>query len=74
MTRLLLGKRQELARRTGADLELRWVVDTDLERPRDFPVPKELLSRNVQDILDDPEVEVVVELVALSAGVRWARV
>ena len=40
VTRLLLGKRQELARRTGADLELRWVVDTDLERPREFPVPK----------------------------------
>ncbi|MCK4299079.1 MAG: homoserine dehydrogenase, partial [Planctomycetes bacterium] len=60
---LLLSKRQELAQRTGADLELRWVVDTDLERPRDFSVPQELLSRDLQDVLDDPEVEVVAELV-----------
>ena len=60
---LLLAKRQELAERTGADLELRRVVDTDLERPRDFPVPEELLSRDLQDVLDDPEVEVVAELV-----------
>jgi len=63
VTRLLLGKRRELARRTGADLELRWVVDTDLERPRDFPVAKELLVSDLQKVLDDPEVEVVVELV-----------
>ncbi len=63
VARLLLSKRQELAQRTGADLELRWVVDTDLERPRDFPVPQELLSRDLQDVLDDPEVEVVAELV-----------
>ncbi len=63
VARLLLSKRQELAQRTGADLELRWVVDTDLERPRDFSVPQELLSRDLQDVLDDPEVEVVAELV-----------
>lgn len=63
VARLLLSKRQELAQRTGADMELRWVVDTDLERPRDFPVPQELLSRDLQDVLDDPEVEVVAELV-----------
>lgn len=67
---LLLSRREELARRTGADLVLRRVVDTDLERPREFPVPAELLSRDLNDVLDDPEVKVVAELVGGIEGTR----
>jgi len=60
---ILLAKRRELAVRTGADLELRRLVDIDLKRERDFPVPRELLSTDVEDVISDPEVDVVVELV-----------
>jgi homoserine dehydrogenase len=60
---MLLSKREELAQRSGADLLLRRVVDVDLERPRTFPVPAKLLSRHLEDVLTDPKVEVVAELV-----------
>ena len=58
VVKILLTQRDELARRTGADLELLRVVDKDLERERDLQVPTELLSREL-----DPKVQVVAELV-----------
>ena len=63
VAKILLTQRDELARRTGADLELLRVVDSDLERKRHFRVPGELLSRNLDDVLTDPKVQVVAELV-----------
>jgi len=56
----LLTKRAEIASRTGIDLALRRVLVRDLERPR--AVPTELLTGRAEDILDDPEVQVVVEV------------
>jgi homoserine dehydrogenase len=56
----LLTKRAEIASRTGIDLDLRRVLVRDLERPR--AVPTELLTGRAEDILDDPEVQVVVEV------------
>jgi homoserine dehydrogenase len=56
----LLAKRERMAARTGVDLILRRVLVRDLERPRG--IPTELISGQAEDILDDPSVQVVVEV------------
>jgi homoserine dehydrogenase len=49
--------------RLGVPLVLRRVADVDLTRPRPVPVAAELLTRNADDILDDPAVDIVIELI-----------
>jgi homoserine dehydrogenase len=51
-----------LSRRLGADIVVRRVVARDRDKARDAVVPKELLSFDPQSVLDDPEIDVVVEL------------
>jgi homoserine dehydrogenase len=49
--------------RLGVPVELRRVADTDLERERPVSVPRELLTTRADDILEDPEIDIVIELV-----------
>jgi homoserine dehydrogenase len=49
--------------RLGVPLVLRRVADLDLERERPVAVPPEILTKNVDDILQDPEIEIVIELI-----------
>jgi len=53
----------EIEARLGVPIELRRVADMDLERPRPVAVPAELLTRRAEDILEDPEIQIVVELI-----------
>jgi homoserine dehydrogenase len=57
----LLERRAAIAERTGVDLRLRRVLVRDLDRPRG--IPTELLTGRPEDILEDPEIQVVVELI-----------
>jgi homoserine dehydrogenase len=63
VVRLLTEQQEILARRLGAPLVLAKVADLDLERPRAVAVDPELLTTRAQDILDDPEIAIVVELI-----------
>ncbi len=56
--------------RLGTAIELRRVADLDLERERPVSVPREILTRSVDDILDDPEIQIVIELMG---GLNAAR-
>jgi homoserine dehydrogenase len=70
VVRLLTEQRPRLARRLGTDLVLAKVADQDLTRSRPVALPPELLTTKAQDILDDPEIDIVVELIG---GVEAAR-
>jgi len=56
----LLAKRREIADRTGVELNLTRVLVRDLQRPRG--IPSGLLTGRPEDILDDPAIQVVVEV------------
>jgi len=49
--------------RLGVPLELCRVADLDLVRPRPVPVPPGLLTPRADDILDDPDIDIVIELI-----------
>ncbi len=57
----LLSRQADLAKRTGVDLRLRRVLVRDSTRPRS--IPSELLTRDADEILEDPEIQVVVEVI-----------
>ncbi len=63
VVRLLTEQQEILSQRLGCDLVLVKIADPDLERPRPVPVARELLTPRAEDILDDPEIDIVVELI-----------
>jgi homoserine dehydrogenase len=59
-----LEKNGDLIRqRTGADIRVKKVVVRDPQRPRDVPVPTEMISTQWQDLIQDPEIQIIVELI-----------
>ncbi len=52
-----------IARRLGLDINIKHVCDIDLERERWFKVDPSICVRDYRDVEDDPEVDIVVELV-----------
>jgi homoserine dehydrogenase len=69
VAKLLLEHPERLAARAGSRLELRRVVVRDAAKPRDG-VPAELITTDLRQVLNDPSVDVAVEVVG---GVDWAR-
>jgi len=52
-----------IVERTGIDIRLKYVCDIDFERERWFKVPPSKCVRDYKVVEDDPEVDIVVELV-----------
>ena len=52
-----------LRQRLGAELRLVRIADVDLERPRPVKVDQRLLTTRAEEVLEDPQVEVVIELI-----------
>ncbi len=48
--------------RVGRPVNLRRVLVRDRSRARDVSVPSEILTTNAEDILDDPEIDILVEV------------
>lgn len=63
VAKILLEKRSELKQRTGMDFVLKKVCDKDISGKRAVVVPKELLTANVKDVLENKEIDIVVELI-----------
>lgn len=70
VVRLLTEQRELLARRLGSPLILKKVADLDLARPRPVALPADCLTSRVEDILDDPEIDIVVELIGGTSAAR----
>jgi homoserine dehydrogenase len=58
----MLTWQPQLARRAGVELCLRRVLVRDLDKPRSVEVPRELLTDAPDVLLDDPSIEVLVEV------------
>ncbi len=58
----LLQQPSSVAGRVGRPVNLRRVLVRDRSRARDVEVPPGLLTTNAEDILDDPEIDILVEV------------
>lgn len=63
VAKLLLEKKELLSSRTGALLNLKRVADPDIKRERDVSFEEGMLVSDANLILNDPEIDIVVELI-----------
>ncbi|WP_164102026.1 homoserine dehydrogenase [Candidatus Laterigemmans baculatus] len=63
VAKLLLDHGDRTARHAGRTLWLERAVVRDLSKPRDGELPAGVLSDDVEDVLNDPEITVVAQLI-----------
>jgi homoserine dehydrogenase len=59
---VLTTNREIIADRVGAEVVVKRIADLDIESDRGIPVDRDLLTVNAMDVIDDPDIDVVVEL------------
>ncbi len=59
---ILLNKQESLAGVTGRPVNLKKILVRDLTRPRVIDLPDDLLTTNAEDILADPDIHILVEV------------
>lgn len=60
--RMLASNSQIILSSTGVEIEVAKILIKDKSRKRDIEAPDELFTENADDILKDPEIDVVVEV------------
>lgn len=60
---MLRENRELIARRVGASIAVRKIAVRDPDKPRAVTVERSLLTYNSYEVLDDPHVEVICELI-----------
>jgi homoserine dehydrogenase len=63
LVKILQENGKLLEKRLGVPIVLKRIVDQDLTRDRGVKVNPALLTTKVSDVLDDPEISIVVELI-----------
>ncbi len=67
---LLQRHTEVLKLRSGVEINLKRIADVDLDRDRGVAVDRSLLTRDFHDVLNDPTIDIVLELVG---GTRIAK-
>jgi homoserine dehydrogenase len=70
VVKILLEKADHLEALIGAPLRLKKVADVDLERDRGVSLPGGLLTSKAEEILNDPDIGIIIELIG---GIEPAR-
>ena len=68
--RILLKNRDLLKERIGFEINLKKIADLDITRDRGISISPDILTANADDILNDPQIDIVVELIG---GIRPAK-
>jgi homoserine dehydrogenase len=63
VAKLLIENKQLLTARVGADLNLKWVADIDIETDRGIRLPDGTLISDAYKVVDDPEIDIVIEMI-----------
>ena len=63
VAKILYGLEKPHLRGRAFGIELERIVDLDITTDRGVDVPQSVLTTRVEDILDDPEIRIVIELI-----------
>ena len=63
LIKLLDDNREAIADRIGASVDVRRILVRAVDKPRLVDVDKGLITRKASEVLDDPEIKVIVELI-----------
>ncbi len=61
--KILTSQQNLLERRIGAQLQIVKIADCEIERDRGIDLPEGLLTTDVAEVLNHPEIDIVVELI-----------
>jgi homoserine dehydrogenase len=70
VVKILREKKKKLENKLGFPLVIKRVADIDIKRKRVVNLPKNMLVRNAEDVINDPSIDIVVELIG---GIRPAK-
>jgi homoserine dehydrogenase len=68
--KILLRRRKELEKKLGFPVVLKKVADLDTRTNRGVSLPKGVLIKSSDNILNDPEIDIVVELIGGTAAAK----
>ncbi|CCO09033.1 homoserine dehydrogenase [Desulforamulus hydrothermalis] len=60
--RILAENRENIRQRVGIGLEIKKIMVRNLDKDRGLSLPEGILTTNIQDITNDPEIKIVVEV------------
>jgi homoserine dehydrogenase len=60
--RLLTGNSENISQKICTDLEIAGILVRDLAKPREIPVNQELLTDRFNDLIDNPGIDIIVEV------------
>ena len=63
VAKILLEEGERVRRHAGQPIELSRVVVRDLEKPRQCELPDKILTNDIREITNDPEISVVAQLI-----------
>ncbi|MFH1406519.1 MAG: homoserine dehydrogenase [Candidatus Omnitrophota bacterium] len=63
LVKALKEKSSYLKRKLGIELNLKKICDKDIASPRSVKVEEGLLTTNVDEVLNDPQIKIIVELI-----------
>jgi homoserine dehydrogenase len=67
---ILLANRDLIAGRVGSEIVIKRIADLDLHSDRGLTVDQDLLTTEAMDIIEDPDIHIVVELIG---GIEQAK-
>jgi homoserine dehydrogenase len=67
---VLMKNRDIISSRIGAEIVVKKIADIDMESDRGVPVEPGLLTENAEEIINDPDIEIIAELMG---GVKQAK-
>jgi homoserine dehydrogenase len=59
----LVKQRDLMRERMGIDIVLKKAADLNIDRKFEFDMPKGVLTTNAKEVLEDPEIQIVIELI-----------
>jgi len=63
VAKLFLNSASTINKKSGIKVELKKICDMDIKTDRGTKLPKDILTNNVNDLLNDPEIDIIIELI-----------
>ena len=63
VVKILQQRRSLLAQKIGIEIAIKKICDKDIATKRDVTIDKSMLTRDANEIINDPQIDIVVELI-----------
>ena len=67
---VLIRNRDLIKKRIGEEIKIKRIADLDIERDRGVPIDKSILTKNAMEIIEDPDIHIVAELIGGTTTAR----